>query len=168
MASQTRRTAKERAMRTPSAMHEQGQRAFQACQRQQSREENVTADHQSDHCRHANASRELAGVPPQAAEIENAEYHSGGEMQCGAEDQRPGRQIVERKKTHALFIHFQADQHPSASPSIRSGAVQNSPELNVRSSQRPTKMPAQHRHDNDPAEHANLGETARHRRIAVA
>jgi hypothetical protein len=29
---------------------------------------------------------------------------------------------------HALFIHFQADQQPSAKPSIKSGPVQNSPE----------------------------------------
>jgi hypothetical protein len=28
----------------------------------------------------------------------------------------------------ALFIHFQADQQPSAKPSIKSGPVQNSPE----------------------------------------
>src|ERR1700722_9807247 len=42
---------------------------------------------------------------------------------------------------HALSIHFQADQQPRPAPSISSGAVQNSPEWNRASSQRPAKMP---------------------------
>src|SRR5450631_1972073 len=73
--------------------------------------------------------------------MEDTERDPGGEMCSGTEEHRPGWQALEGKKTHALFIHFQADQHPSVSPRIRSGPVQNSPVLNARSSQRPTKMP---------------------------
>ncbi len=84
---------------------------------------------------------EQARVPPERAEISDAERHPYGEMRCEAERHRPRRQAFERPETHALFIHFQADQHPSAKPSISSGAVQNRPELNVLSSQRPAKTP---------------------------
>ena len=62
------------------------------------------------------------------AEIEQPEPEAGGEVQDQAEGHGPGGQMGEGEPAHALFIHFQADQQPSARPSIRSGAVQNSPE----------------------------------------
>ena len=53
-------------------------------------------------------------------------------------------------------------------PSIRSGAVQNSPELNIRVEPAADEDADQHRRDDDPAEHADLRETPRDRRIALA
>ena len=78
----------------------------------------------------ASAAGKPAGAPPQAAEIQNTQCESGAQMGSETEKHGPSRQHIERRNAHAFFIHFQADQHPSASPSIRSGAVQKSPELN--------------------------------------
>ena len=71
-------------------------------------------------------------------------------------------------ESHAFCIQRQADQQPSTAPSISNGAVQNSPELNVRSSQRPSEHADQHGRDDDPAQYADLAETACHRRFALA
>ena len=75
---------------------------------------------------------------------------------------------IASEAAHALFIHFQADQQPSPRPSISRGAVQNSPGM-----QRPVQPPAeknadQHGDDDDPAQHADLGQASRDRGIALA
>ncbi len=88
------------------------------------------ADHQRDDRGELSAIGKAAGAPPQAAEIQDAEREPGAEMDGKTEQHGPGRRQIERGNAHALCIHFQADQHPSASPSMRRGAVQNSPELN--------------------------------------
>ncbi len=60
----------------------------------------------------------------------NSKPHARAEMGGKSDRRGPGRQCTEQGRSHALCIHFHADQHPSASPSISNGAVQNSPELN--------------------------------------
>ena len=73
---------------------EQRQRAFQARQRQQRRQEREAADHQGDRRRAGRLPAKQRGVPPQAAEIEDAERDAGDEMRREAENAaQEGRRI---------------------------------------------------------------------------
>src|SRR5258708_21971522 len=76
-------------------------------------------------------------VPPQAAKIEHPDRNTCSKTEAQGEQHRS----VVWRDGHAFCIHFQADQNPSAAPSISNGAVQNSPEPSVRSSQRPANTP---------------------------
>ena len=115
-----------------------------------------------------------AGLPPSAkqaraapdrVEISEPEPEPGDEMRRQARGHRSGPERVEQPRAHALCIHFQADQQPSASPSISNGAVQNIPDA-----ERPVEPAAddnadQHRDDDDPAEHADLRQAPRRRTV---
>ncbi len=81
-------------------------------------------------------------------------------------DELPNIAVMTRPS--GVCIHCQADQKPSAAPTISSGAEKKMPVPKSRSSQRPANSAEQRRRDDGPAEHADLAETRAKRRLGIA
>ena len=124
----TRRMTSGRATNTPSAIASSGSAPSRRGEGQKPAEQDEASEHQARGRRQVAARGEKVRIPPKTAEIEQPEPEARGEVQDQAEGHGPGGQMGEGEPAHALFIHFQADQQPSARPSNRSGPVQNSPE----------------------------------------
>ena len=85
-------------------------------------------------------------------------------------EQEPRDQIARAReamkgRAHALFIHFQADQHPRSTPISNNGPVKNRPVPNRASRVAADENADQGRRHDDPAEHADLRQTTSDRRL---
>src|ERR1700687_5647390 len=81
-------------------------------------------------------SRSVAGVKPDIPCQRREIRHPDKSPECDKENY-PQKDCSD----HSLFILFQTAQKPTVAPRKTSAAVQNTPLLKVRSSQRPTKTP---------------------------